>query len=138
MQVTDSGYFRITNDTTASSPIFAQLDNQGNWSAASDRRVKHDIESASDLLEKALKLNPVSFFYNGQDLAAMPHKLLGFIADEVQALFPHLVTEGETKYLNYDGLIPVAIGALQELKRAFDERVASLEAQLAQLRSSAG
>lgn len=132
MQVTNSGFFRITNQIGAS-PSFAQLNNTGNWTVASDRRVKHDVERASDLLEKALALNPVHFFYNGQDLATMPHKLTGFIADEVQALLPQLVTEGETKYLDYSGLIPVAIGALQELKRAYDEQLAGLEARLEQL-----
>src|SRR5688572_2253355 len=105
MQVTNSGFFRITNQIGAS-PSFAQLNNTGNWTVASDRRIKHDVERASDLLEKALALNPVHFFYNGQDLATMPHKLTGFIADEVQALLPQLVTEGETKYLDYSGLIP--------------------------------
>lgn len=133
MYVTDDGFFRITNQISQSPRRYAQLNSTGSWTIESDRQVKRDIEQASSLLDKAMALNPVRFFYNNQDLAAQPHKLTGFIADEVEAVLPHLVDQGPTKFLDYSGLIPVAIGALQELKRTYDEQIAALRAQVAEL-----
>src|SRR5215475_8183611 len=60
------------------------LDSGGNWSKASDRRLKRDVQDVSHMLEKLLALQPVEFYYHNQDLETMPHKGLGFIAQDVE------------------------------------------------------
>jgi hypothetical protein len=131
MRITNDGFFRITNKVAGGTE--AQLDSGGNWTKASDRRLKRDVQPVSHLLEKLLALQPVEFYYNNQDLEAMPHKSLGFIAQDVEPVFPHLVVGTESKYLDYNGLVPVAIGAIQEMKQYYDDKIAHLERQIAAL-----
>ncbi|MGH3614383.1 MAG: tail fiber domain-containing protein [Pseudonocardia sp.] len=138
MRVTNQGFFHITNRIPlpgASGGTEARLDSGGNWTKASDRRQKRDIQEVSDLLEKVLSLEPVEFYYNSQDLEAMPHKSLGLIAQDVETVFPQLVTgsEEDVKYLDYNGLVPVLIGAIKEMKKYYDGKIANLETQVAEL-----
>jgi Chaperone of endosialidase len=134
MYVSNDGFFRITNTISNFPNGLAQLDSTGRWSIQSDFKMKRDVEAASGLLEKALSLNPINFYYEKQDLETMPHKLTGFIAQEVETVFPQLVTGTDIKFLDYNGLISVAIGALKEMKQSYDAKIADLEMQLAQLK----
>jgi hypothetical protein len=139
MRVTNDGFFHITNKISvfgAPAGTEARLDSGGNWSRASDRRLKTDIEDVSGLLEKVLSLNPVAYHYINQDLAVTPHKSVGFIAQDVEPIFPHLVTgsDEDAKYLDYTGLVPIVVAALKELKNEYDGRIAELEAQVSELR----
>jgi hypothetical protein len=132
MRVTDNGFFEITSNIGASGR--ATLDNTGAWTVASDLQCKKDVETASNLLEKALSLNPINFYYKKQDLNELPHKLMGFIAQEVEEILPHAVVGTETKYLNYNAIVPVAIGAIKEMKEYYDDKIANLETQLEQIK----
>ena len=136
MRVTNDGFFQITNKLPQpgqTAGIEARLDSFGNWTKASDRKLKRDIQGVSDLLERILCLKPVEFYYNNQDLEAMPHKSLGLVAQDVESVFPQLVTgsEEDTKYLDYVGLVPALIGALKEMKQYYDRKIANLETQIA-------
>ena len=136
MRVTDEGFFQITNRISPPGTE-ARLDSAGNWTKASDRRLKRDIETAPDLLDKVVALEPVDFYYTTQDLEAMPHKVLGFVAQDVEEVFPQLVSgsgDQEPKYLDYTGLVPALVGAIKELKQHYDGRIAELERQVAELR----
>ena len=57
---------------------------------------------------------------------------IGVLAQEVQAVFPELVTEGADGILsvNYQGLVPVLINAINEQ----DAKIAALEAQNAEIK----
>ena len=134
MRITDDGFFQITNRIGAGTE--ARLDSGGNWTKASDRRLKQDIEGVSGLLDKVLSMEPVEYYYVSQDLEEMPHKSVGLIAQDVEQVLPQLVSgsaEGN-KYLDYTGLVPVLIGAVKELNQRYDERLAALESQIADLR----
>jgi hypothetical protein len=139
MRVTNDGFFHITNKIAvfgAPAGTEARLDSGGNWSRASDRRLKKDIEDVSGLLEKVLSLNPVQYYYTNQDLEATPHKFVGFVAQDVEPIFPQLVTgsDEDARYLDYTGLVPIVVAALKELKNQYDGRIAELEAQVSELR----
>lgn len=139
MRISNDGFFLITNRIPLpGSPggTEARLDSGGNWTKASDRREKRDIQGASDLLEKVLSLEPVEFYYDNQDLEAMPHKALGLIAQDVETVFPQLVSGSgeETKYLDSNGLVPALIGAIKEMKQYYDGKIANLETQIAELK----
>lgn len=135
MQNTDDGFFHITNKIQGFTGV-ARLDSGGRWSVASDLKTKKDVEPASNLLEKVLSLNPVHFYYKDQNLEQLPHKLTGFIAQEVESVLPQVIVGTETKFLDYNGLIPVAIGAIQEMKQYYDEKIANLEMQLEELKNA--
>lgn len=134
MTISNDGYLYLTNRAYGASG-YARLDSTGNWSVASDRRLKRDIQPLDGLLDKTLALRPVSYFYNNQDMTQTPHRQLGFIAQDVEPLFPSLVLGDEQKSLNYAGLSVVAIGAVQELKREKDAQIEALRAENAALKA---
>jgi hypothetical protein len=86
-------------------------------SCSSDERLKKNITNLDDtILDRVLALRPVTYNWNGETDDQSQHN--GFIAQEVEELFPDLVsTDARTdlKSLNYIGLIPYTIKAVQEM-----------------------
>ncbi|MFZ3301207.1 MAG: LamG-like jellyroll fold domain-containing protein [Microgenomates group bacterium] len=100
------------------------------WTANSDERLKTNISEISELdgLEALMKLSPID--YNWKDINTSQAKQTGFIAQEVQDIFPNLVSLGETTTItlddgstqtietplgvNYTGFIPYIIKAIQQ------------------------
>jgi hypothetical protein len=91
-------------------------------SCSSDRTLKKNITTldsgrdASDILNKVLSLRPVTYNWNSEKENATAH--IGFIAQDVQEIFPDLVSQDEQTQLlslNYMGLIPYTVRALQEM-----------------------
>ncbi|OAI43763.1 hypothetical protein AYO38_02510 [bacterium SCGC AG-212-C10] len=95
-------------------------------SPPSDARLKHDVAPSQYGLAAIAALNPVSFVYNEETYGTATH--LGFIAQHVKQIIPELASAGDDGYLtlDYDGLIPVLVKAIQEQ-----------QAQIAQLQASA-
>jgi hypothetical protein len=60
--------------------------------STSDARLKTAIEPIEDATDKLMQLNPCTYKWKTQD-EADPKKHVGFIAQEVEALFPNLVNE---------------------------------------------
>ncbi len=86
-------------------------------SCSSDETLKKDIIAVDDdMLEKILSLQPVTYHWNSEDESSDTH--IGFIAQQVEEVFPDLVTTDRQtglKSLNYTGLIPYTVKAVQEL-----------------------
>lgn len=102
----------------------------------SDRKFKRDIAPAENSLEQLLKLKPNTYQFKKEEYKRMhlPKGMqTGLIADEVKQVFPELVQkavlppeydkedrnkvispEVEYEAVNYIGLIPVLIGAVQD------------------------
>ena len=93
---------------------------------SSDERLKTNIVGLSHSLADIMKLRPVSFTYK-----ANGKQSTGLIAQEVEKVYPALVTDGPTGYkaVGYDGLISPLIGAVQELKQENDALKAQLREQ---------
>jgi predicted phage tail protein len=96
-------------------------------SVSSDRKLKENIQNLEGSLDKTLKLNGVKFNWKDK---TKPNDQLGFIAQEVEEVLPELVSEvkslgdetGEThKVVNYQGVIPVLVEAIRELKAEIEE-----------------
>lgn len=109
----------------------------GVWQRNSDRSLKHDVTDMHDALDLALKLRPVRYKWNSTGTPC-----LGFIAQEVQPLFPEIVSEnihgvGEQARtvlgVKYDTFGVIAIGAVQQLKQQLEAKIAALDAQLREL-----
>ena len=112
----------------------------------SDMRLKRDVislktqEDEPSTLDNVLNMNVFSYsFIENTEIPAaekdtiskqyLPNKELsskrhyGLSAQELQTIYPDLVTEGQDGYLavNYVELIPILIQSIQDLKRELDE-----------------
>lgn len=105
----------------------------------SDRRLKENIVDATDGLDIIKSLRPVRFDWK-TETGILKTNQLGFIAQEVEAVFPDAVDTYNNsndpsdpyKSVGAGLLIPVLVKALQELKAMNDTltaRVAQLEAK---------
>ncbi len=103
----------------------------------SDRRLKTDIEAISTgILAKLMQLKPYTYRYKAE--AADAQHSLGFLAQDVQTVFPELVGQsivrfGKKGYLsiNYGGFGVLAIKAIQEQQAEME----GLKKENAELRS---
>lgn len=86
-----------------------------NFSNRSDVRLKNNIATRTGSLSDVLKLRPVSFNYKKDGPSAKEH--VGLIAQEVEMIFPNFVMSDDKgiKGIAYNELIPVLVGAIQEL-----------------------
>lgn len=92
----------------------------------SDERLKDDIQTIDNALDKVDKLRGVSYVWN--DGKRKGEKDLGVIAQEVEAVFPELVREKEMpmidgktyKTVDYEKLVGVLIESVKELKREIE------------------
>ena len=97
----------------------------------SDKRFKRNIHTVIDATSRLKELRGVTYQYETQKFSErnLPQgEKIGFIAQEVQKVFPELVTEDSEGYLavNYDGLIPVLVEALKSQQ----SRIEALENKL--------
>ena len=101
----------------------------GDITAFSDERIKENIETIDNALEKTLKLRGV--YYNRIDTNDKSRKL-GLIAQEIQKVIPEVVHEES------DGLLGVSygnlVGLLIEAFKGLNEKVISQEAQIEELK----
>lgn len=107
----------------------------GDLTINSDERLKDNIQPLGSTLNKLHQIEGKTYSFK-KDEEHTPK--IGVLAQEVQAVFPELVTEGGDGILsvNYQGLVPVLINAIneQEVKMSEqDAKIAALEAQNEQL-----
>jgi len=139
-----SSLFFTTNGSYGSGASYKRMtiDSSGNIGApsgtniynASDIRLKQNVATITDGLNKIMGLNPVKFNWINNFVEDENDKdILGFVAQEVQNIIPEAVenfggssiTVGETTVenplrVNEKFIIPVLVKAIQELKAEFD------------------
>jgi hypothetical protein len=105
---------------------------------SSDIRFKTNITPLTRVLEKLEKVRGVSFEWNERYKSlgrSTGHKEIGLVAQEVEAVFPELVTTwGEEKYraVDYGRLTGMLIEAVKELKaenETLKRRIEALESK---------
>jgi hypothetical protein len=119
----------------------------------SDARLKSDIQPLESGLEKVMQLQPKTYTYDREnyEFLNLPEgEQFGFLAQEVEALLPNLTNtavqvydeaksdtpEGqgfEFKVVNYIGMIPVMVSAMQEQQATIEkqeDRIKQLEEKL--------
>lgn len=104
------------------------------WTALSDRRVKENVVEITGALEKLLKLRSVSFEY--KDPAKHGEgKYNGFIAQEVETVYPDWVSDGMDgmKRLTINGFESLAVQAFRELRQEKNAQISKLEKANAEL-----
>lgn len=101
-----------TTTPTVALHVVGDIAYTGVMSDVSDRRMKRDIEPLADAsADRLMLLKPVTFrMKDGDD------REYGFIAQDVQKVFPELVRDGDILSLNYVGLIAPVVKTVQRLK----------------------
>ncbi|MDJ1492075.1 tail fiber domain-containing protein [Cytophagaceae bacterium DM2B3-1] len=97
----------------------------------SDRTLKKNIERLNHVLPNVMRLQPTRYHYlHNTDESP---KSYGFIAQEVEKIFPDLIQEVDgKKSLNYSAFTTIAIQAIKEQQ----EQINSLQKQLAEKQST--
>ena len=95
----------FNGDTTVSNDLTVN----GDVVISSDARLKSNIVSLGSTLPKLLQIDGKSYEMKGK-------QKIGVLAQEIQEVFPELVSEDDNEMLavNYQGLVPVLINALKE------------------------
>jgi len=105
-------------------------------SGISDARLKENIQDLTGGLNAVLSLKPRTFDWK-EGSGQVGKKVKGFIAQEVEEIFPDLVDDYLTEYTPEDGVpyksvrqdfMPIVIKAIQELKAENDSLKARIEA----------
>lgn len=111
----------------------------GSWSVLSDRRLKEDIRPLTGALDRLLRLRGRTFDYTTEAHErglALPGRQTGFIAQEVEEVFPEWVGQDEdgTKYITERGATALLVEALREMRAETE----ALRREVAELRASLG
>lgn len=115
-------------NTLSTVEIDADVVVNGDFSNPSDARIKTDVQPIEPVLEKVLQLVASSY-----TKTTTGRNEVGFIAQEVEKVFPHLV--GQRKVGEYEdfrelqmlGFMPIAIKAIQELHAIVQAQAAEIE-----------
>jgi hypothetical protein len=110
-----AGTVSVTN-LTASQTVQAQ-----DFNSTSDENLKTNIETFENALETIKSLRGVTF-----DWKTTQKPSVGVIAQELEKILPELVTDGDPKTVNYNGLIGVLIEAVKELSAEVEDLKKSL------------
>ncbi|MBL0047746.1 MAG: tail fiber domain-containing protein [Bacteroidetes bacterium] len=109
----------------------------GSYNVVSDARLKRDFESFETVLPKVLALKPLKYHYLDNKENAI--KTMGFLAQDVQKIFPEIVSHEEGEDLlaiDYSKFAIVSIKAIQEQQaqiEALKKQVADLSAAVQKL-----
>jgi hypothetical protein len=94
------------------------------FGSPSDERLKENIKPIESALDKAMKLQGVTFDWKEKDGKILDLKEdIGFIAQDVQKIIPELVRENENGILSmrHQGVAPILLEAIKELKQEIEE-----------------
>jgi hypothetical protein len=107
-------------------------------SCPSDRRLKTDIQPFAPVLERMVELQPVHFNWKSSNPAGYrfgSERNAGLIAQEVQQVFPEMVTVDENGYrrVNYGELPFLMLQGIRELKAENDRLHGMINSQQAEI-----
>jgi hypothetical protein len=113
----------------------------GTYTAISDARRKTNVAPVEDVLPGVMQLQPKTFHFKGHE---SEERSIGFIAQDVEPLYPELVSRGGSSgddlyTLDYNGFSVIAIKAIQEQQKlieaqqrtieSLEQRISALEAK---------
>ncbi len=109
----------------------------GTFSAPSDIRLKTNIKTLSDVMEKIGSLRGITYEFKDQNTYASGPQV-GLIAQEIQKVFPELVSQGADGYLaiNYTKLSAVLVAAINTQQDQIDflnDRLFTQQSQIDEL-----
>jgi len=93
----------------------------------SDVRLKENIAVLDDVLPKLIQLDAVTYNWNREAPTILgytdPERQIGLIAQDVEQVFPELVSEDHNGYkrIDYEKLTPILLAAIKEQQVQIDE-----------------
>lgn len=103
------------------------------WSSSSDERLKKNINTISDALEKVKKLRGVNFEWRDTENHSSGVKM-GFIAQEAKVVIPEVVSKsGEYYSMQYASITALLVEAVKEQNKEFKNENAELKKRIEQL-----
>lgn len=93
------------------------------YGTPSDKNYKENIKPIESALDKAMKLQGVTFDWKKSDSILDIKEDIGFIAQDVQKVLPELVRKNEDGKLSLrqQGITPILLEAIKELKAEIEE-----------------
>ena len=111
----DGTSLSVTGNITTVTNITASGTIQGaEVAATSDERLKSDIKTIDNALDKVMKMRGVTYTMQAE-------KGTGVIAQEVEKVLPEVVVDNEYKSVAYGNMVGVLIEAIKDLKKEIDE-----------------
>ena len=100
----------------------AKTEGGSSWMVYSDERLKTITGKYTKGLSEIASLNPVLFRYNENNPINLPSdtEQVGYIAQDVQKVFPEAVSEGSDGYLQFN-IDPINIALVNAIKELKDE-----------------
>jgi len=84
--------------------------------STSDINLKTNIKPIQNPIEKILKIEGVNFDWKQDN-----RKSMGVVAQNIEEVLPELVSGGDTKTVNYNGLIGLLIEAIKDQQKQIDD-----------------
>jgi hypothetical protein len=127
------------------------------WQNISDRRIKKDIQNIESPIEKIKQLNGVTYYYDNSTFPELrldeTTLQMGFIAQEIESVFPHLVREAnipglpekadnsmsrkqtmyQLKTFSYSNIVPLLLEGIKEQQKeieSLEQRIKALEEKI--------
>jgi len=93
------------------------------YGTPSDKRLKENVKPIDSALDKAMKLQGVTFDWKESDSILDIKEDIGFIAQDVQKVLPELVRENKDGMLSmrHQGIAPILLEAIKELKAEIED-----------------
>ena len=118
----DAMMFNANGSTRTTIDSSGNLTQTGNVTAYSDARLKENVTTISDALEKVEAMRGVMFDKkSSEDDYAIVDKSSGVIAQELEKVAPELVLDGEYKSVAYGNIVGYLIEAVKELSAKVKE-----------------
>jgi hypothetical protein len=108
-----NGEANLTFDGTTLS-VTSTITATGNITAYSDERLKTDIQTIDNALDKVMNLRGVTYTKSAE-------RGMGVIAQEIEKVIPEVVVDGEYKSVAYGNIVGVLIEAIKDLKKELEE-----------------
>lgn len=102
------------------------------WNTTSDRRYKKDIRPLDSSLEKITQLRGVSYDWRRDEFPEKnfsDRRQIGFIAQEIEPVFPEMVETGSNGYksVNYQAFVAPLVDAVKDLYTLFLDQSREIE-----------
>jgi hypothetical protein len=104
----------LGNLSSSGNSLSGSFTASGNITAFSSRKLKSDIKTIDNALDKVSQMRGVTFYKDGE-LSS------GVIAEEFEQVAPELVLDGEYKSVAYGNTVGYLIEAIKELKNKIEE-----------------
>lgn len=131
MGVSSDSWLRFTRNGVSNAGVAFT---GGGVTIHSDKRIKKDIQSMDNVLDKVMELRPVTYLPKGME---NPRTTIGVIAQEVEQVFPEAVyydKDIDRYSVKYDDFGVISLKAIQEMNGKFTEQDKTMENELQKLR----